>query len=357
MARRVSDRHRGTRPATISDVASRARVSLATVSRVVNNDPTVRPHNRVAVQAAIQELHYQPRSRTHAVEIGRVGLVLPDITNPYFPLLIRGIGHAAAVQGAELVLCNSDGSPENERSHFDRLTRTGVDGIIYIPFSAEPNSLADGMVAAGSPIVFLDRELQNDDICSVSSDNKEGAFQATSYLLGLGHREIAFVSGPEHLSTSSTRYAGYRRGLSEHGVDCRPELLLYGDTTQETAYRVMLDFLRSSPPPFTAVFASNDTMAFGAWQALQQMGYAVPDDVSVIGYDDIPFSSFVSLTTIAQPAYEIGRNAFLLLADLIQKRREPPCKIVLRDSLIIRKSCVGVSLASGPRVPASVGAP
>ncbi len=338
----------GRKPATICDVASQAHVSLATVSRVVNNDPSVRPHNRDAVQAAMAALQYRPRSRAHPAPHRRIGLVLPDITNPYFPLLLRGISQEAAVRGAELVLCNSDGDLGRERAHFAQLSQTGADGIIYIPFSAEPNPQADEMVAAGFPIVFLDRELQNEAICSVSSDNEEGAFQATSYLLSLGHRDIVFISGPEHLSTSSTREAGYRRGLAEYGVPCRPELLLPGDTTQETAYRVTLDFLQAGPPFFTALFASNDLMALGAWQALQQTGRRVPEDVSIIGYDDIPCASFVSLTTIAQPGYEIGRNAFALLMDLIGKRREPPCKLVLRDSLLLRRSCAGVRPVGTP---------
>ncbi len=324
---------------TMKDVAERACVSVATVSRVINNEPSVSEFNRQAVLAAIEELHYELKNTAQHKQELRVGLVIPDITNPYFPLLIKGITALARVHDAEVVLCNANGAFEAEKRHFMHLIDQGVDGIIYIPFLESVNPLVKDLVDRQFPIVFLDREVNLKNICSVTSNNEEGAYQATTYLLNLGHRDILFICGPPHFSTSISRLAGYRRGLEELGVPYREEMVVCADTTQEGAYHLMQKFLERDELPFTAVFASNDLMAFGASQALEEKGYRIPDDISIVGYDDIPCSAMITLTTIAQPSYEIGSMAMILLVDLINKRRQPPHRIVLRDSLIIRRSC------------------
>ena len=323
----------------MKDVAELASVSVATVSRVINNDFSVGDQNRQAVLEAIDALHYELKSTPQGKKETQIGLVIPDITNPYFPLLIKGITNAARVHDIDLILCNADRDFEAEQHYFEELLRKKVDGIIYIPFLEAVDPLVADLIEDRYPIVFLDREAQFEDICSVTSNNEEGAYQAVTYLLNLGHRDILFVSGPPHFSTSISRRKGFERGLKAFGLEYREEMTIYADTTQENAYREMRRFLKKQQQPVTAVFATNDLMAFGVWQALEDQGYRIPEDVSVVGYDDIPFSSFISLTTIAQPSFEIGRNAFILLMDVINKRREPPHKIVLRDSLIIRKSC------------------
>jgi LacI family transcriptional regulator len=324
----------------MKDVAEKANVSVATVSRVINNETSVSSQHRKAVESAIEELHYELKT-TNAQKMGlicRIGLVLPDITNPFFPLLIKGITNISKIYGAEIVLCNSNMDIDIEKYHFEKLLDTGVDGIIYIPFDESVNPVVRKLIKDKFPVVFLDREFDIEITCSVTSNNKEGAYQATSYLLNLGHRDILFISGPRHFSTSITRRAGYIQGLDEFSIDCREDLVIYGDTSQESAYEETIKYISENKGSFTAIFASNDLMAYGAWKALEEKNYSIPVDVSIVGYDDIPFSSFISLTTIAQPSYEIGRNATLLLCDLVNKRREPPQRIVLRDSLIIRKS-------------------
>jgi LacI family transcriptional regulator len=333
--------------ATMKDVAERAGVSVATVSRVINNEELVSVDVRKTVRAAVEELHYVPKSTTTYSNgrAKRIGLVIPDITNPYFPCLIQGITTAAKVHDVEVVLANSDEDIESERNQVTRLLDSGVDGIIYIPFSDKNEPQFNELIEKGFPVVYLDREAHATNISSVTSNNEEGAYQAVTYLLSLGHRDILFISGPPHLSTSTARLAGYKRGLAEYGLECRKELIIHGDTKQESAYRETRKYIQkdstshTASAAFTAIFASNDLMAFGAWKALEQNGYQIPDDISIIGYDDIPFSSFISLTTIAQPGYEIGRNSMLVLVDLITKRRKPPQKILLRDSLVIRRSC------------------
>jgi len=327
--------------ATMKDVAERAHVSVATVSRVINSDPSVSEVNRSAVTAAIEQLGYALKPAQAEKGELRVGLVIPDVTNPYFGVLMQGITNVARVHHVEVILCNADWNADTEHYHLENLLERGVDGIIHIPFRETVDPIISDLIDEQFPVVFLDREYPIENSCSVTSNNDEGAYQAVTYLLNLGHREIVFMSGPRHLSTSILRREGFERGLTEFGVQHRPELILYGDTTQESAYHEMLKLLESEgdKPSFTAVCASNDQMAYGAWQALETKGCHIPQDISVIGYDDIPFSSFISLTTIAQPGNEIGRNALILLMDLINGRREPPHRIVLRDSLIIRRSC------------------
>lgn len=323
---------------TIKDLARRANVSIASVSRVINNDTSVRADIRNAVEKAIGELHYEPKTRNKNGNTNRIGLLVPDITNPYFSLLIKGITNIARVQDISVVLCNADLDNDCETDHVHKMLQAGIDGLIYIPFceTLEPTLLE--LIESRFPLVFLDREVNLENICAVTSNNNEGAYQATTYLLNLGHRDIAFISGLSYLSTSVTRFEGFKRGLAEFGMEPNPELILQGDTSLASGYH-QTQRLLATKMPFSAIFASNDMMAFGAWRALDEAGCSIPDDISIIGYDDVPFASFISLTTIAQPGYEIGRNAMQLMIDLTTGRREPPQRIVLRDSLIIRKSC------------------
>jgi len=325
---------------TMRDIAKRAHVSVATVSRVINNDPSVKESTRKIVENVLQEVNYKinPTRAGKLKYNQRIGLVIPEITNPYFSLLIRGISNAARIQNLEIILCNSDKDPHAEDEHLKRLLKNNISGIIYIPFTEQVNPLILDLIKKKFPLVFLDRDINRNDICSVTSDNEEGAYQAITYLLNLGHRNIVYIEGPPYYSTTINRTAGYRRGLEEAGLNYDESMVLRSDTTFENAYKEMIYFLNHSFS-FSAIFASNDLMAIGAWKAVEEKGMQVPEDVSIIGYDDVFISSIMSLTTIAQPGYEAGRNALMLLFDLITEKREPPQKILLRDSLIIRKSC------------------
>jgi len=344
MSTTTARRQRRTKPVTIKEVASRAKVSVATVSRVLNRNIGVKAHLRKAVQDAIQDLDYDytPPAVSSGAERYRIGLVVPTVVHPFHALLLKGVSSAALVRQAELILLSSEEDPEVEKQHLARALEGDIRGLIYIPFSPEIDPVAVDLIERKFPVVFLDRVLDRDDICTVSSDNEEGAYQAVTYLLHLGHREIVYIAGPPHLSTSGARFQGFARGMREHGLPVREELLLAGDTTFETAYAAMQKFLGSGRA-CTALFASNDLMAFGAWAAAEEVGLRIPADLSIIGYDEIPFSSYRSLTTIGQPSFEMGRNAFTLLIDLIEGRARPPQHVLLRDSLVIRRSCSKIS--------------
>jgi LacI family transcriptional regulator len=324
---------------TIHDVAKRAGVSLSTVSRVLNDSASVSSQTREKVEAAISELHYE-KTRTdnlkHLHETKMAGLIIPDILNPFFPLLMKGIEHVSKIHDYSLILCDSEDNAALEQQHINLLCDRGVDGIIIIPSSG--TSHVEKLVKKGFPFVFLDRFIELEEASYVISDNEEGAYQAVKYLLKLGHQRIVMVTGPRDLSTEQARIKGAQRALTEEGVPCLDELLVVGNYRVEDAYQAIVNVLRQRLE-FTAIFATNDMMAFGAKKALEEHDLKIPADISLVGYDDILFSSIISLTSVSQPTYEMGKNAMVLLLDLINERITPPQHVMLRPSMVIRSSC------------------
>ena len=262
---------RKTKVVTITEVAAKANVSVATVSRVLNNNSPVKEHLRKAVLDAVKDLNYEYMP-THLPKGGnrphRIGLVLPNIVNPYFALLIKGILGAAEMRNAEVLIYDCDEREEIEAQHFAKISDFDIEGVIYIPFAKKVDPAVIELIEGKFPLVFLDRALERDDICTVASDNVEGAYQATSYLLNLGHRDIVYISHSPHLSTSVARFEGFRKGLDEFGLKVDKDLFLMGDTTFEKGFLEVQRLLKSKKK-FTAVFSSNDMMAFGAWEAAQ----------------------------------------------------------------------------------------
>ncbi|GAK61094.1 transcriptional regulator, LacI family [Candidatus Vecturithrix granuli] len=325
---------------TIHDVAQRAGVSLSTVSRVLNDYASVSPHTRERVETAVRELHYErPKSvdDDKLIEAPHsVGLIVPDILNPFFPLLIKGVEQVSRIHGYHLILCDSENDLELETQHINNLYQRGVNGIILIPSRSE--SPIRELILSDFPLVLLDRMVESEAASYVISDNEDGAYQAVRYLLKLGHQWIVNLAGPQDLNTEKARLKGFQRALAEEGIPGQPELMLCGNYRLEEAYREVMTLLRRGVE-FTAVFATNDMMAFGAKLALEEQGKRIPEDVSLVGYDDIQFSSIISLTTVSQPALEMGRNAMLLLLDLVKERIKIPQHIVLRPSMVIRGSC------------------
>jgi DNA-binding LacI/PurR family transcriptional regulator len=325
---------------TIHDIAAQAGVSPATVSRVLNNNPSVQPEIQQRVRSIADKLHYaKPRSpgQKGQKKSTIIGLIIPDVLNPFFPLLIKGIENIAKIQGFSIIFCDSENDSETEEKHVRNLLEEGIDGLIFIP-APGTNHLIQELIQEDFPMVFLDRTASHGNTNFVTCANKEGAHQAAKYLYSLGHRNIVYISGPRYLSTENERFEGFKNALEEEGVQLQKELILHGEHSWSTTYREVHALLNRNKQ-FSAVFASSDIMAFGAKQAFEDSGLQIPDDVSIIGYDDIPFSSAISLTTISQPAFEMGRNAMHLLIDLIKKRVQTPHHIVLRPSIIIRKSC------------------
>jgi LacI family transcriptional regulator len=333
----ASDMKKKRKPSSITDIARLAGVSTATVSRVINRQQNVQPKLRDRVESAMRLVNYLPLRKAPKLKGVTVGVIVPDISNPWFPLLIKGIENTARISSYSVILCDSDNDPEIERKQISTLLDRGVNGMIVIPTSKDCNYLAD-LAADGYPIVFLDRNVPSSRSHYVTSDNEDGAYQATRYLLSLGHRSIAYLAGPLSINTEPIRYAGFARALEESGIDPKGQVYLQGDYSFEKARRLVAE-LMGSGSQVTAIFASNDFMALGAREALSELELRVPEDISLMGFDDVPFSALLSLTTISQPAFDLGKNALILLGDVMNQRIEKPTEIMLPTRIVIRGSC------------------
>ncbi|MGV8027197.1 MAG: LacI family DNA-binding transcriptional regulator [Anaerolineaceae bacterium] len=337
--------------ANIQDVAKRANVSITTVSHIINQTRYVSDELTDRVKKAMEELDYHPNSLARGLRSGKtktIGLVVPDISNQFFAEISRKIEDNGFEHGYSVILCNTDDDPHKEKSYIDVLLAKKVEGIVFISTVVESNNL-EKTLEIGVPIVLVDRDINeiNSDIVLV--DNSVGGFEATKYLIELGHRRIGCIGGPSPITPSAQRVAGYKRALQEAGIPVDPELIISGDFRYESGNKTMRALL-SLPQPPTAVFASNDMMALGAIQAVNDQGMKIPDDISVIGFDNIPFSQTISptLTTMAQPIHEMADLVVDLLIDKIKLQRQrsraedqkPTYKrIVLETKLIKRNSC------------------
>ncbi len=329
--------------ATIRDVAERAGVAPITVSRVLNNSGYFSEETRRRVEKAAAELQYVPNQLARSLRSNRtdtLALVLTDITNPFWTTVARAVEDTAATQGFNVVLCNTDEQEEKQLQYVSVLLRKRVDGFLLVPVShnVEPITM---IRQQGVPVVVLDRDMPGLEADVVRCASEQGAHELISYLIGLGHRDIAVISGPETVSTAQERVAGYRRALTEQGLPVNPDRILFGSYTVESGYELARRVLQRPPRP-TALFAGNNFIAIGALKAIREAGLQVPQDISVVSFDDLPPTLVVDpfLTVAAQSPYELGRQATELL---LRRIAEPDScdwqKIVLPTELIVRRSC------------------
>lgn len=327
---------------TIRDVARKAGVGVATVSRVLNNSGYAKPQTRERVLQASSELGFVPSQLARGL-VSRssetIGLIIPDITNPFFPAITRGIEDAASGAGYTVFLCNTDNDPRQEELDVQKLRERWVDGIVFVT-TTDRRDLVERLLADGIPVVATDREIGHPGIDSVMVDNVVGAHAACRHLLELGHSRIAHVAGRLQTRTGPDRASGYRWALQEAGIPYDPALVAWGDFTFDSGYRLTQALLAQCPRP-TAIFAANDLMALGAMQAAQEAGVSVPDDLSVVGFDDIAIASVIrpGLTTVRQPAYEMGRLAMSMLLERINgKVSGVGRKHLFQPELIVRRT-------------------
>lgn len=305
---------------TIRDVARAANVGQATVSRVLNSSGYVKPETRERVLQAAKELGFTPNQVARSLVRKRtatVGLVIPDITNPFFPAVTRGVEDAASEAGFTVFLCNTDNDPVMEAQDVKKLRERMVDGLIFVG-TTDRHDLVETLITEGVPVVITDRQLVDLDVDTVLVDNALGALAACRHLVELGHTRIAHAAGHSLTRTGRDRCAGYRMALEEAGLPYDEALVASGDFTLQSGYRVAQILLGRSPRP-TAIFAANDLMAMGVLRAVFEAGLSVPDDLSVVGFDDIQLAGLVKpgLTTVRQPAYEMGRTAMNMLLERI----------------------------------------
>ena len=328
--------------ATIRDVAKQAGVAPITVSRVVNNSGYVSEKTRARVEAAITDLGYVPNVLARSLRSRRtdtLALILSDISNPFWTTVARGVEDAASDAGFNVILCNTDESEVEQDKYLRVLLQKQVDGVLLVPARStlEPIQFVQSQ---DTPVVVLDRLIPNAQADTVRCDSEGGGYQLTRLLLSLGHRRIAVLSGPQGVSTAEDRVAGYQRALTEAGVDIDPVLIYYGQFSLESGYAMTQQMLAVTPRP-SGLFAGNNFIAIGALRALRDAGLQVPEDLALVGFDDLPADLVVDpfLTVAAQPAYEMGQRATeLLLARLSGEASEAYQEIVLPTEIIVRLS-------------------
>ena len=326
---------------TIADVARHAQVSKTTVSHVVSGKRPVSATTRDRVERSIVALGYRPDGLARSLRTRRthmVALILPDITNPYYPVLARGLESGIEPDGYRAFICSSDGDPDRERAYLREVCDRGVDGIVLDSFHLTVDDL---QVATGGrlPLVWIGgMPMAHPGVDSVRSDDDTGAYAATSHLVERGHRRIAMVDGPAGSGTA--RSEGYRRALSDAGLPAYPEPLPRSDWTRAGGRHAVDSLLALEPRP-TAIFCSNDLSAIGALDAARDAGLTVPDDLAIVGFDDIEAAALVTpaLTTVVNPAIDIGRTAAQMLAERMTGAFDGPARtLTLPSPLVVRGS-------------------
>jgi LacI family transcriptional regulator len=327
---------------TIRDVAKQAGVAPITVSRVINNSGYISRETRDRVEAAIAELQYVPNSLARSLrskQTRTIALVLTDITNPFFTTMARGVEDIASKQRFNVIFCNTDESEAKQQEYLTILLQKQVDGILLVPVQskAEPVKLIQRQ---GVEVVVVDRRVPYNQVDVVRTDSEKGAYQLTQYLLSLGHKEIAILTGPDQVSTAIDRVSGYRRALIEVGLKVKEHFICYSEFTQASGYEMMRRVLALAARP-TAVFAANNFIALGALRAFREAGLRAPEDIALVAFDDLPPSLIIDpfLTAASQPSYEMGqRAAELLLARLTGERFVDYQEVILPTEIIVRGS-------------------
>ncbi len=327
---------------TILDVAREAGVSPSTVSRVLNNRDHVRLDKRARVLTAMTRLGYVVNQQARSLAGGRshvIGLLVHEVGVPYAGEIIRGIEEELVAAQYELMLYTTHRRKTKESTYVATLTRGMTDGLLLVlPLNAQ--AYLETLYQQRFPYVVVDYQGFDDFSPCVIAKNCQAAFGATSYLIGLGHRRIGFIAGNPELSSAIQRLAGYRSALETHGIPFDPELVATGEFLQEGGYRAANQLLDLVDRP-TAIFAANDMSAFGAMDAIRNRGLVIPDDISLMGFDDIPTAAVVrpALTTVRQPLAEMGRIATRMLLEYIGNPALATQRIQLETELIVRESC------------------
>ncbi len=327
---------------TITEFAKLCGTSPATISRVFNNPELVAPQTRKHVEQKMKEFGYKPNpfaSRLSSKSSWGLALFVFDILNPFFALIVRNISHLAMEQGIPLTVCDTENNEQKEKIYLDYLLDNKIAGVIF----TEGISLATiERSRKYTETVLIDRHVQEGVVSEVSSDNYSGGRQATEYLLQLNHRRIGFISGPVNWPSVEERFRGYKDALESYGVPFDPELVYEGDLQYESGIRALEYFLTLPEWP-TAVFSANDQMAYGAMSKANNLNIAIPDDLSMIGFDDIPFYSFyqANLTTIKQDIPRLCEESFSLLMTKLKNGDSSAAekRIIVPTRLKIGETC------------------
>jgi DNA-binding LacI/PurR family transcriptional regulator len=321
----------------LKDIAEKAGVSIATVSKFLSGKGSVSPAAEERIRQAIESLGLKaeniPRRKN---SLKAIGVVIPDIENPFFSSMVKSLELLLFRYGFFLLLCNTENDVGLEEHFIHYLNKSGVKGIFLVPASSTRRAQS---LSSSVPVVLLDRGVQSADLPLVATNHYQGARIAVSYLLQKGRQRIAFVGGRRDVNVYEERFRGYRDELSERGFEVDPNLIVEGDFSFHGGYHA-IDVLLTRTRSFDAIFAANDLVALGAIERCQEKGIRVPDDVAVVGFDDIWLSrlSHPRLTTVRQPVYELCREAMVVLLESLNRGVRPELRL-LEPQLVIRESC------------------
>ncbi len=334
---------------TIHDVAKKAGCSITAVSLVLNGKKSsISSQTKQRVLLAAKELNYRPNQLAVGMVTKRtnvVGIILPDSSNLYFASLLRIIDTIINHAGYSLILANTANDSVRAINALQMFMDRQVDGIIYVesskPKTSEEAKSMDFALNSPIPLVIMCRSIPNDNIHAVSADHVKGGYMSTSYLLGLGHRRIACMTGPLHISSCIERIEGYKSALNEAGIEYDDQLIFEGDFHLGNEQKAMDKFLSAGA---TAVFTFNDTMALGLYRDIRRRNLRIPQDISILGYDDLPFSDLIepAVTTVRQPVDEIATCTAHLLLNLMDGKSPPQKQYFFEPTLLVRESTMSL---------------
>jgi DNA-binding LacI/PurR family transcriptional regulator len=329
------------------EIAERAGVSIGTVSHVINGTATVRDKLRKRVLEVISNLGYQPSELARGLRRNQTSMLvmmIPDVTNPFFPAVVRGVEDVAYKSSFRLVLCNTDNDPRKEVSYLSEMRSYRPAGWLVIPSADSELASKFQSIVSGPPVVCIDRQPPGWQGDVVLAANESGAYSAARHLLRMGHRQLAVITGPLHLANAVERLEGFKRALNEAKVKIDPDYIQEARFERVSGYHAALRLLRMLPRP-TAIFACNDLMALGVFLAARELGIRCPEDLSIVGFDNLDFAEFTApaLTTVHQSGYQLGTAAARLLLDRINGSERPPQSVVLPSELKVRNSVAPVT--------------
>lgn len=343
------------RPSTIADVAQYAGVSKATVSRVINGNYPVSDILQQRVEEAIAKLGYEPdraarRLRANLSEL--IGIIIPDIQNPFFTSVVRGIEDVAYEQHMNVLLCNTDDDPRKQEGYIRIMMAERVAGLILAPSFGFRADLIQQLVRSGLSVILVDRSVPNLDVDAVLVDNYRGAYLATTHLISLGYQRIGCIVGDLDLSPGRERHQGYLQALEDHGRPIDHDLIGIGHFKIESGFDLAWRMLQQSTPP-DALFTASNLITLGAFKAIRESGRKIPHDIAIVGFDDMPWASelYSPLTAVSQPTYEVGREAVRLLLRRLNSPAGSGQTVTLQPTLTIRESCGAYLLKGGNSIP------
>ncbi len=334
---------------TITDVATEAGVHPSTVSRVLNDHATASakwgafaPETRQRVLAAADRLGYRPSAIARSLRLQRtltLGMLVPDIRNPFFSSIIKGAEDAALERGYNIILCNSNDEPQREATYLRVLRERQVDGLLIASSQMADDTIA-GLREEAFPFVLLNRATRSTEDLAVVVDNHAAAVEVVGHLAALGHRRVGHIAGPQNTTTGVDRREGYRAGVLAYGLDDEPQLVIEADAFSEEAGQQALRIMLAGPARPTAVFAANDLIAIGMLQRLREIGAHVPGDLSIVGFNDIPLAGLLepALTTVRVPQLAMGVAGAHLLIDRLEGRPIAEVRLTMPTELVLRAS-------------------